>query len=171
MRQILLFLCITFSSLGLSQDNLSKLLKKYNQESIPYISVQELAISKTSAVLLDAREPEEFAVSHLKNAICVGYEDFNLKTVTNSIKNKDQDIVVYCSLGIRSEDIAIKLKKEGYKNVKNLFGGIFEWKNNNLKIYNQKNQTTDSIHAFSKKWSKWLKKGIKVYQKNPENND
>ena len=114
MRQILLFLCITFSSLGLSQDNLSKLLKKYNQESIPYISVQELAISKTSAVLLDAREPEEFAVSHLKNAICVGYEDFNLKTVTNSIKNKDQDIVVYCSLGIRSEDIAIKLKKEGY---------------------------------------------------------
>jgi rhodanese-related sulfurtransferase len=171
MRQILLFLCITFSSLGLSQDNLSKLLKKYNQESIPYISVQELAISKTSAVLLDAREPEEFAVSHLKNAICVGYEDFNLKTVTNSIKNKDQDIVVYCSLGIRSEDIAIKLKKEGYKNVKNLFGGIFEWKNNNLKIYNQKNQTTDSIHAFSKKWSKWLKKGIKVYQKNLENND
>ena len=167
MRQILLFLCITFSSLGLSQDNLSKLLKKYNQESIPYISVQELAISKTSAVLLDAREPEEFAVSHLKNAICVGYEDFNLKTVTNSIKNKDQDIVVYCSLGIRSEDIAIKLKKEGYKNVKNLFGGIFEWKNNNLKIYNQKNQTTDSIHAFSKKWSKWLKKGIKVYQKKP----
>jgi rhodanese-related sulfurtransferase len=171
MRQILLFLCITFSSLGLSQDNLSKLLKKYNQESIPYISVQELAISKTSAVLLDAREPEEFAVSHLKNAICVGYEDFNLNTVTNSIKNKDQDIVVYCSLGIRSEDIAIKLKKEGYKNVKNLFGGIFEWKNNNLKIYNQKNQTTDSIHAFSKKWSKWLKKGIKVYQKNLENND
>ena len=171
MRQILLFLCITFSSLGLSQDNLSKLLKKYNQESIPYISVQELAISKTSAVLLDAREPEEFAVSHLKNAICVGYEDFNLKTVTNSIKNKDQDIVVYCSLSIRSEDIAIKLKKEGYKNVKNLFGGIFEWKNNNLKIYNQKNQTTDSIHAFSKKWSKWLKKGIKVYQKNLENND
>ena len=171
MRQIFLFLCITFSSLGLSQDNLSKLLKKYNQESIPYISVQELAISKTSAVLLDAREPEEFAVSQLKNAICVGYEDFNLKTVTNSIKNKDQDIVVYCSLGIRSEDIAIKLKKEGYKNVKNLFGGIFEWKNNNLKIYNQKNQTTDSIHAFSKKWSKWLKKGIKVYQKNLENND
>ena len=163
MRQILLFLCITFSSLGLSQDNLSKLLKKYNQESIPYISVQELAISKTSAVLLDAREPEEFAVSHLKNAICVGYEDFNLKTVTNSIKNKDQDIVVYCSLGIRSEDIAIKLKKEGYKNVKNLFGGIFEWKNNNFKIYNQKNQTTDSIHAFSKKWSKWLKNGKLVF--------
>ena len=65
--------------------------------------------------------------------------------------------------GIRSEDIAIKLKKEGYKNVKNLFGGIFEWKNNNLKIYNQKNQTTDSIHAFSKKWSKWLKNGKLVF--------
>ena len=164
MKLRLLFISIIISSLGFSQDDLSKLLKKYNQESIPYISVRELAISKTSAVLLDAREPEEFAVSHLKNAICVGYEDFNLKTVTNSIKNKDQEIVVYCSLSIRSEDIAIKLKKEGYKNVKNLFGGIFEWKNNDFPLYNSSSKLTDEVHTFSKEWSPWLTKGVKVYE-------
>jgi len=33
---------------------------------------------------------------------------------------------VYCSLGIRSEVIAKKLKKAGYTNVFNLYGGIFE---------------------------------------------
>ena len=141
-----------------------------NRESQSNPSAEKLnfiadALGVTTAYFLeeDAREPEEFAVSHLKNAVFVGYDDFNIRTVTDTIKNKDQDIVVYCSLGIRSEDIAIKLKKEGYKNVKNLFGGIFEWKNNNLKIYNQKNQTTDSIHAFSKKWSKWLKNGKLVF--------
>ena len=164
MKLRLLFISIIISSLGFSQDDLSKLLKKYNKESIPYISVRELAISETNAVLLDAREPEEFAVSHLKNAVFVGYDDFNIRTVTDTIKNKDQDIVVYCSLGIRSEDIAIKLKKEGYKNVKNLFGGIFEWKNNNFPVYNSNEKETDSIHTFSKAWSKWLTKGEKVYE-------
>ena len=163
MRQILLFILITFSSLGFSQSNLSKLLKEYNQESIPYISVQELATSKTNAVLLDAREAEEFAVSHIKNAVFVGYDNFNIKMVTNTIINKDQEIIVYCSLGIRSEDIAEQLKKDGYMNVKNLYGGIFEWKNNNFKVYNSRQKTTDSVHVFSKKWSKWLKNGKPVF--------
>ena len=71
--------------------------------------------------------------------------------------------MVYCSLGVRSEDIAEQLKKAGYNKVKNLYGGIFEWKNNGFPIYNLENKETDSIHTFSMKWSKWLKKGIKVY--------
>ena len=40
--------------------------------------------------------------------------EFSIETVTNSIKDKSTKIVVYCSLGIRSEDIAEKLKIEGY---------------------------------------------------------
>jgi 3-mercaptopyruvate sulfurtransferase SseA len=72
-------------------------------------------------------------------------------------------IVVYCSLGVRSEDIAEQLKKEGYTNVYNLFGGIFEWKNSNHKVYDNKEEPTENVHAFSKKWSKWLLKGNKIY--------
>jgi hypothetical protein len=44
-----------------------------------------------------------------------------------------------------------------------LFGGIFEWKNNNFTVYNSKEEATENVHAFSKDWSKWLLKGKKVY--------
>jgi len=148
--------------LSFSQNNLSKLLKKYNTENVPYISVKE--VDTTKAIFLDARESKEFEVSHLKNAICVGYDNFNLESVEKQFPNKNQEIVVYCSLGIRSEVVAQKLIDAGYTNVKNLYGGIFKWKNENHSVYNINEIETDSIHAFSKEWSKWLKKGIKIYE-------
>ena len=162
MKKGLLFICVLFSALGFSQESLDDLLKRHNTNDVPYISVEELAMPKTEAILLDAREPKEYEVSHIKEAISVGYDFFDLKTVTDKIKDKNQPIVVYCSLGIRSETIGEKLKAAGYTNVKNLYGGIFEWKNNDFEVYNSKNIPTDSIHTFSEEWSKWLKKGVKV---------
>lgn len=161
-RNLTLCLCFCFSSITFAQDSVSELLKKHNTESIPYISVKELAMPKTNAVLLDARELSEYNVSHLKDAICVGYDNFDIKTVTDKISDKSTQIVVYCSLGIRSEDIAEQLKNKGYTNVYNLFGGIFEWKNNDFKVYNINGETED-VHAFSKAWSQWLLKGNKIY--------
>ncbi|TCK67425.1 rhodanese-related sulfurtransferase [Winogradskyella wandonensis] len=162
MKRIFTSFLVLISMLVFSQESLPELLQQYNDKGVPYISAQELAMPKTEAILLDAREPKEYEVSHLKDAICVGYDFFDLKTVTDKIKDKDQPIVVYCSLGIRSETIGEKLKGAGYTNVKNLYGGIFEWKNNDFEVYNAKNMPTDSIHTFSDEWSKWLKKGIKV---------
>ncbi|RKE98405.1 rhodanese-like domain-containing protein [Ichthyenterobacterium magnum] len=164
MKKILLYFLVSFSTFGFSQESLSELLKEFNEESIPYITVQELVVPKTKVILLDAREENEFNASHLKDAIFVGYDNFEIETVTNFIKDKSTKIVVYCSLGIRSEDIAEKLKAEGYTNVFNLYGGIFEWKNNNFKIYDIDNNETENIHAFSEEWSKWLTKGTKVYE-------
>ncbi|MBV7269348.1 rhodanese-like domain-containing protein [Winogradskyella luteola] len=162
MRNFILFLCACFSSISYAQETLSDLLKKYNSESIPYISVQELAMPKTEAILLDAREINEYKTSHLKNAIHVGHDKFDIKTVKTQITDKSTKIVVYCSLGIRSEDVAEKLKKGGYTNVFNLFGGIFEWKNNDFSVYNSEGET-ENVHAFSKDWSQWLLKGNKIY--------
>ncbi len=163
MKNKIIYIFLFLSGIIFSQESLSELLKKYNNESIPYISVEELAMQKTDAILLDARELKEYEVSHLKDALYVGYDEFNLKNTTKQLNNKDQMIVVYCSLGVRSEDIAEQLKKEGYTNVYNLFGGIFEWKNNNHKVYDNKEEPTENVHAFSKKWSKWLLKGNKIY--------
>ena len=145
------------------QESLSELLKKYNNNSVPYMSVQELAMPKTQAILLDARERSEFEVSHIKNAIYVGYNDFSLVQVKSKLPNKNHPIVVYCSLGIRSEDIAEQLQKAGYKQVYNLYGGIFEWKNADFSVFDDMGETT-KVHGFSKEWSKWLKKGDCVYE-------
>ncbi len=154
---------IFLSLLCYGQESIEDLLKIHNSGSIPYITANELAMPKTEAIVLDARETSEYNISHLKNAIHVGYDQFNIKSVKNLIKDKAQTIVVYCSVGIRSEDIAEQLKKEGYTNVYNLFGGIFEWKNKALFVYDNEGQLTDNIHAYSEEWGKWLTKGIKVY--------
>ena len=147
-----------------AQQTLSEVLKRYNTETIPYISVEELNHIKSSIIILDAREPEEYNISHLKDAIYVGHDFFNMDNIQKKLQNKFASIIVYCSLGVRSETIALKLKKAGYTNVKNLYGGIFEWKNKDLPVYNNNNKETDSVHTFSKTWGKWLKKGIQVYE-------
>lgn len=162
MKKTIIYIFVLSFAFGFSQESLSELLDKHNKESIPYITVNELS-KKQNTIILDARELEEYKTSHLKNAICVGYDNFKLKKTVKKLEDKEQPIVVYCSLGIRSEDIAEKLKKAGYTNVYNLYGGIFEWKNNNLPVYNSKEKETDSIHTFSFEWSKWLNKGIKIY--------
>jgi rhodanese-related sulfurtransferase len=169
MKQLLLILLLIFSFNASSQESLSEILKKSNTESVPYISVQELAMPKTKAILLDARELTEFKVSHLKNAIHVGYDFFDLTEAQKKLIDKSATIVVYCSLGIRSEDIAEQLKKAGYTNVFNLYGGIFEWKNKNRKVYNSEGKATEKVHAFSEEWSKWLTKGEKTYSSNSKN--
>ena len=116
-------------------------------------------------VLLDTREKKEYQVSHIKGALHAGYKNFNLQKVSKTIKNKDAQIIVYCSLGVRSEDIAEILQRAGYTNIQNLYGGIFNWKNNNLPLVNTQQKQTDSIHVYSKQWGKWLTKGIKVTNK------
>ncbi|OSY88854.1 rhodanese [Tenacibaculum holothuriorum] len=163
MKNIVFFLCLISVS-SFSQKNLKQLLKKYNTESVPYITVSDLQ-KDSNTILLDARELKEFEVSHLKNAICVGYDFFSLKKTLQKLpKDKNSKIVVYCSLGIRSEDIAEQLQKAGYTNVFNLYGGIFEWKNQNNTVVNNQNKPTEKVHAFNKEWSKWLHKGEKIYE-------
>ena len=162
MKKILI-LFLVVSSVTFGQKKLDKLLNKFNKNKVPYISVDTLATTK--AILLDARETKEYNVSHLKEALCVGYDTFNLKeTLTKLPQDKNAKIVVYCSLGIRSEIVADKLIKEGYTNVYNLYGGIFEWKNNNFQVIDTLGNETEKVHTFNKDWSKWLKKGKKVYE-------
>ena len=144
-----------------TQKNLDRTLKQLNSESVPYVYVNEVK-STEHIMILDTRKKEEFDVSHIKNAIWVGHKSFEQDSVLKKIPSKETAIMVYCSIGVRSEDIGEKLLKAGYTNVKNLYGGIFEWKNQGNAVY-KNNVETDSVHAFNKQWGKLLKKGVKVY--------
>ena len=147
-----------------SQKSIDKVLKAFNNNSVPYISSQELSKLDNNIILLDAREANEYEVSHLKNAIFVGFDKFNSNKTTENLKDKNKKIIVYCSLGVRSEKIGEKLLKLGYINVYNLYGGIFDWKNNNFAVVDSTNQITENVHAFSKSWGKYLTKGNKIYK-------
>ena len=113
--------------------------------------------------MLDTREYEEFEVSHLRGAIWAGFDSFDLARLTSKLPDKDRAIVVYCSVGIRSEDIGAKLIEAGYTNVKNLYGGIFMWANEGFPVIDPQGKATNKVHAFSKEWGHLLTKGEKVY--------
>lgn len=163
MKYYLYFFCFLFSITASAQNTLPQALKNLNNETGPYLKVTELK-SKKNLVYLNAREPKEFNVSHIENSIHVGFDDFDQKKVTSAVKDKNATIVVYCSIGVRSEKIGEKLLKLGYKNVFNLYGGIFDYKNNGGKVVDSQNKETDKIHTYNKEWSVYLKKGIKIYE-------
>lgn len=110
--------------------------------------------------ILDTREKEEFEVSHLMDANWVGYETFSMENVAKL--HKDQPVLVYCTVGARSQEIGKKLKGAGFKEVYNLYGGLIEWVNEEKPIY-QGDSLTNKVHTYSKSWGVWLTKGQKVY--------
>lgn len=131
--------------------------------SIPTINSPTL-YKKTATpnlYILDARESAEYQVSHLKGALHIGYDHFNAMKVLRI--PKDAILVVYCSVGYRSEKIGEKLKALGFSKVYNLYGGIFEWSNRGYPLVDQKEQPTTKVHAFNKDWGRWLEQGTKVY--------
>ncbi len=155
-------LFLLFISLGCAQHSIDKTLERFNKKTVPYIHVEEVTHAP-NIVLLDAREREEFEVSHLQNALWVGHKKFTPKTVLSQITDKNTHIVVYCSIGVRSENVAEKLIKSGYTHVKNLYGGIFEWKNQGYPVFNTKGEETQKVHAYSKYWGKLLTNAEKIY--------
>jgi rhodanese-related sulfurtransferase len=135
-------------------------LKTLLSHSVPEVSVSQMKGMK-DVLLLDAREWNEYQVSHIRNAMYVGYDQFEPEKLKSI--NKNQTIVVYCSVGYRSEKISEKLKQAGFTNVSNLYGGIFEWVNQGNPVVDTTGNETKSIHAYNKTWGVWLHKGNKVY--------
>jgi rhodanese-related sulfurtransferase len=128
-------------------------------------SVREIAVMdmpEKDVLLLDAREANEFKVSRINNARWVGYSNFSLKRVKDI--PKDQEVIVYCSVGYRSEKVAKKMQDAGFTDVSNLYGGIFEWVNQDRAVVDSEGQMTDRVHAFNRTWGGWLNKGNKVYR-------
>ncbi len=111
----------------------------------------------SNMVILDARERSEYEVSHLPNAVFIGYNNFEKKLVDSLAK--DRPIVVYCSIGYRSEKIGEKLQKLGFTKVYNLYGSIFEWVNQGNVVVDKNGQPTKKVHTYNKNWSRWVEDG------------
>ena len=135
------------------------LLSTLLSQRVPVVSVDRLESEHFR--LLDAREYREFEVSHIGGATWVGYEDFTVDRLAGI--DKQTPVAVYCSVGYRSERIAKRLRQQEYTNVVNVYGGIFEWVNTKRPIVTAGGAETEKIHAYSKFWGIWLKRGARIY--------
>jgi len=121
---------------------------------VPVIGVDELKSMKSEVLLFDTREKDEFEVSRIPGAQFLGYRSFDEAKLADV--SKDTKIVLYCSIGYRSEKIGEKLQSMGYSNVYNLYGSIFEWVNQGNEVVDKAGKTTKKVHTYNKNWSKWV---------------
>ena len=126
----LFYLTAGTAMIGCGQKTFDEKLQSLYSNTVPLIQPAALAGAKEAEenlYLLDIRTREEFAVSHLKDARFIDYDKFNINQVQDI--PRDAKVVVYCAVGYRSEKVGEKLKAAGYEDVSNLYGGIFQWKN------------------------------------------
>ncbi len=118
----------------------------------------ELA-GKRPPLLLDTRTPEEYAVSHLRNAQFINAPSFSLDDVDDI--DRDREIVVYCSIGHRSSEIARRMAGYGFTNVRNLYGGIFLWYNQDRPVYDG-TRRVDRLHPYNWLWGQFVTRAGKT---------
>lgn len=122
---------------------------------VPQLSVAELSTraAEDRPLFLDARGPDEYAVSHLHGAHLAPDEATALTLLANL--GGEHEVVVYCSVGLRSSALAEKLRARGLSRVANLEGGLFTWANAGLPVYRGE-ERVELVHPYDARWGTLL---------------
>ena len=101
----------------------------------PTLSVYLLTqkMNKERVIIVDVRKEEEYAPSHMRNAINIPVDE--LKNKLGRIERYRNDpIVIVCATGPRAARATSQLKKAGFKNVSSLEGGMKAWEGDGMPI-------------------------------------
>ena len=88
---------------------------------------------ESPAIMIDVRTPQEYHGGHIKDT-----KSMPLGELMNNIdalnEYKNEEIVVVCHSGSRSMMAAQLLVREGFKDVRNLTGGMMIWHRNGYPV-------------------------------------
>ena len=90
-------------------------------------------INRERAVVVDVREPEEFAAGHVTGAKNVPLKQLEEKLAA-TVKNKGVPLVLVCATGARAQRAVAMAKKLGYEQAQAVAGGLKSWKDANLPV-------------------------------------
>ncbi|MGI9527926.1 MAG: rhodanese-like domain-containing protein [Weeksellaceae bacterium] len=121
MKKILLFLSLLIASIACKN--------QARADGIDLISVKQFEeeYDPASDILLDVRTAKEYKEGYIKDAINVDVLDE--KKFKQEIQDLDRDktVYLYCRTGRRSAVASKLLKEEGFREIKDLIGGIEQW--------------------------------------------
>lgn len=147
---------------GVDRRDLEK-IKGITREIYPSVSrvgtdtlASWLQQSNPSLLLVDVRSPEEFAVSHLPGAVNLQ----SVEQIAEAVKmKKPSTTILYCSVGFRSSRLAHLLSQQGWRDIVNLEGSIFQWANEGRAVYRD-DVPVQKVHPYGKRWAGLLKDGL-----------
>ena len=114
-----------------------KEISKAAKAAVSHISATELKAkieANDKFFLIDSRTMPEFQAGHIEGAMWIPRGWIEFKT-PKKIKDANAEIVVYCKAGSRGSLATKALLDMGYKNVRDLDGGIKGWINEDLPLY------------------------------------
>ena len=101
----------------------------------PWVNTTEAThlINREDALVVDVREPNEFAAGHV-----LGAKNVPLARIDASgaelAKKKQRPVIVYCDGSERSAKALATLKRQGFTRVANLSGGLAAWQQAGLPV-------------------------------------
>lgn len=104
--------------------------------------------------LLDVRTLPEYTVSHLPGARQVDPRA-PAREVLRQL-SQDRPVVVYCSVGWRSSELAKRLQEAGCTNVFNLEGSAFAWATEERPLVST-NGPTRQVHPYNETFGRLLR--------------
>ena len=108
------------------------LLRGANSGSLTAQGAVQL-INRERAVVVDVREPEEFAAGHMIGAKNVPLNQLEEKLAA-AVKNKTVPLLLVCANGARAQRAVGRAKKLGYEQAQAVAGGLKSWKEANLPV-------------------------------------
>jgi thioredoxin len=100
----------------------------------------------TNGVLLDVRTEEEFAKEYIEGALLADWNSDDFQRRIDAI-DKNAPVFVYCLSGGRSSSAAAAMRKQGFKEVYELQGGILKWKSAGLPVVSGKVSTNGGMSS------------------------
>ena len=99
-----------------------------------YVNAQQMneLLKAPDTIVIDMRNHYEYEVGHFENAIEIPSDTFRdqLPMAAEMMKDKkDQNIIMYCTGGIRCEKASAYMLHQGFKNVFHLEGGVIHYAN------------------------------------------
>ena len=96
---------------------------------VTYLSAQDFqkeSLVTKNMLLIDVRTPEEFSSGHIHGAIVINIRQEDFSTQISKL-NHQQNILIYCRSGHRTEAARAEFEKQGFKKLVILKGGIQAW--------------------------------------------
>jgi rhodanese-related sulfurtransferase len=81
----------------------------------------------TKSVLIDVREPEEYALAHIDESLLIPMQSVPAELQKLEALADEGDLLVLCHHGVRSLQVAAWLHARGIENASSIAGGIDRW--------------------------------------------
>jgi adenylyltransferase/sulfurtransferase len=95
-----------------------------SQGVIDVVDVKQKLERADNFTLIDVREPHEYQIARIPGAKLIPLGDLPKRV---SELNPEAEYVMHCKSGARSQKAVDLLKEKGFKNVRNMTGGILAW--------------------------------------------